>query len=137
MIELTQNQQKKLELLEASFGIQDVQNVNMLGITGSPGLVPNPALCASLKREEQLQYKFMAIYQVLVLILALIVLALLAFAAWRISTGEDTYQAVISGAGALISSVAARFILNQRKDAREWHTTAQAGLMKHNCPEDI
>jgi hypothetical protein len=128
---LSQNQQENLELLEASLGVQDVQYV--LGeqrVEGSP----SPALCASLKREERLQYNFMWIYQILVLILALIVLALVAFAAWRIVTGDQQFQAVIAGASALISSAAAAFLIKQRQDARDVHAAAKAGLEKYNCP---
>lgn len=127
MATITQNQSDKLTLLEASLGIQ--QEHELLG----DGVV-NPALCAALKREELLQYNFMFIYQALVLILALIVLALLVFAAWRIVTVEETFQAIIAGAGALVSGTAATFLLKQRQDARDAHEAAKEGLKKHSCP---
>jgi hypothetical protein len=127
MRDLTQKQLAKLKLLETSLGIND--DGGMLLAAGDT----NPALCASLKREELLQYNFMLIYQVLVVILALIVLALLGFASWRVLTGRE-FQAVVAGAGALISGAAANFLLKQRADARDAHAAAQKGLENHNCP---
>ena len=69
----------------------------------------------------------------LILILALIVLTLLAFAAWLVATG-GAIEGVVAGGGALVSGVAARFLVKQRSDARDTHTAAQEGLKKHSCP---
>ena len=123
---LTQNQQKKLELLEASLGLQDEGGELLSGNA-------NIHLCASIMREEKLQYSFMLIYQIILLILSLAVLGLLLFAAWRVGLGE-AIQGVIAGAGALISGTAAAFLVKQVKDARDTHAAAQAALEKHSCP---
>ena len=126
---LTPVQQAKLQLLEESLGVYPTEDADALESTKGP---PS-ALCASLKREEQLQYRFMVTYQALVLALAVMVLALLAFAAYRI-VDSAPFQGVIAGAGALISGTAAGFLIKQRADARDEHAAAQKGLAKYRCP---
>lgn len=125
MKELTNNQQRKLKLLETSLGVQG-EGGEILA-AGS-----NPALCASLKREELLQFQFMFIYQIIVLILTLAVLGLLLLAAWRVADGQ-AFQGIIAGAGAIISGAAARFVLKRLKDAQDTHAAAQVGFEKHHC----
>ena len=127
MANLTQKQQEKLKLLEKSLGVEDE---GVLGTTRKP----NPVLCASIKRDEQTQYNFMVIYQTIVLIFAVVVLALLIYAGWLIATGGASSKAVIAGAGALVAGVAAAFLLRQRQDARDTHKAALALLEKYNCP---
>jgi uncharacterized membrane protein len=129
MAELTEKQKKKLQLLEESLGVKQEEAKPI-----AENATSNPILCASLKREEQLQYHFMFIYQMIVLIFAVIVLALLIFAGWRIATGA-AFQAVIAGVGALVSGAAAAFLLKQRADARDTYKAAQAGLVKYTCSE--
>ncbi len=126
MANLTQNQENKLKLLETSLGVEAEGGELFAG-------EPSPVLCAALQREELLQFKFMVAFQGIILILALAVLALLLFAAWRVAAGAP-YQALISGAGALVSAGAAIWFERQRADARDTHTAAQAGLEKYRCP---
>lgn len=125
--ELTPAQQAKLQLLEQSLGVDPEAGV----LEAANG--PPVALCAALKREELLQYRFMVTYQALVLALSVIVLALLAFAAYRI-VNSAPFQGLVAGAGALISGTAAAFLIKQRTDARDEHAAARKGLAKYRCP---
>ena len=127
MTNLTPKQQEKLRLLETSLGVKVAEDTSV-----RESVEPNLIICASLRREEQLQYNFMFIYQTLVLIFAVVVLVLLIFAGWRIATGAPS-QAVIAGAGALVGGASAVFLIRQRADARDTYKAAQAGLAKHGC----
>lgn len=125
MTTLTPHQETKLTQLERSMGIQDEGGALLSGES-------NPALCAAIKREVDLQYNFMFLYQTLLLLFAVIVLGLLALAAWRIATGAAV-EAVLAGAGSLVSGTAAVYLSRQRTDARNAHTAARAGLEKYRC----
>ena len=91
-----------------------------------------PAICVSLRREERLQYQFMAMYQWIVLVLAVATLGLLLAAAWSASQGVPI-AALLEAAGAIVSGVAAKFLLDQRADARKAFNAAKKGLAKHSC----
>lgn len=124
-MDLTEKQKDKLKLLEDSLGMHgSAQNLK--------GEEVNTVVCAALRREERLQYTFMVLYQVIVLVLAFVVLALLLFAAVRI-VKANAFEAIISAAGALVSGAAATFLLAQRRDARDAHVAALKALENRGC----
>jgi hypothetical protein len=124
--ELTSSQRAKLVLLEASLGIQPDDAHGEFRSAGGT------AVCAAIKREVELQYRFLTLYQTLVLLLAIGVLALLAVATWRLMDGAPV-GALLAGSGAIVSGAAAVFLLRQRADARDSYAAAREGLAKHNC----
>lgn len=130
-MELTQSQQRKLALLEASVQSDDDALGQLLGAEGRPA--PS-ALCASLIREEALQYRFMALYQILVFVLGLLAVILLVWASWLL-VDDQAFEGIVAGAGVIVTSVGAVFLQRQRADARDAHTAAQAGLEVHSCPQ--
>lgn len=125
---LSDNQKAKLNLLELSLGVHPGEAMSELETA------TNLAVCASLVREEQLQFSFMRLYQWLIFAFSSFVFILLVFAGWRIINSESG-EAVAAGAGALVSGAAATFLLRRLKDSRDAHKAAQAGLEKHQCPQ--
>lgn len=91
------------------------------------------AICASFRREERLQYRFMMAFQTLVLMLAVGTLILLLMAVWQAIDGR-AIATLVSAGGAIVTGAAAKFLNDQRKDARLAFKAAQRGLEKHNCP---
>lgn len=118
--ELNEEERRRLADMEAAFGV------------GAMAAAAEPAICVSLRREADLQFRFMSLYQWLVLVLAVMVLGLLAVAAWSAARGEP-YAAVAEAAGAIATGVAAKFLLDQRQDARKSWRAATAGQAKHGC----
>ena len=88
--------------------------------------------CARLRVREKLEANFLTIYMALVLVVALLVLATLLVAFWRLNAGEPI-QALLSGLGTLVSGAGTVFLERQRKEARENHN-AVLELLKNNCP---
>ena len=121
---MTTQEDKELAKLEAILGIDPDQPPT------SPG--ENPVLCDSLKRVAQLKFKYMVRYQRLVYILSVVALLILVFAGWRLVTG-DTIEALVFGAGAIVTGLAANFIVGQKKEAQKTYAAALRGLEKHNC----
>lgn len=135
---LTEKQKQDLDMLELPFKLLEA---TLLGNGEESGVLlsndaakeaVNSALCASIKREENLQYQFMVLYQALIAILAVAALGLLLFAIWQLAN-DQVIVALTSGLGTLLSAGGSIFLVNQRKDAREAYKTAQAGLAKNNC----
>jgi hypothetical protein len=98
------------------------------------------AICASLCREERLQYRFMVLYQVLVAILALATLLLLLLGMWIAARAEwpallasENSGSLIAFAGSVVTGGAAIWLGNQRADARRAHEAAQKGLKENEC----
>ncbi len=129
MAELNERQLQLHELLERSLAPPAQGEAGeVLGVE-EPVYTP---ICASIIREERLQYRFMVLFQSLVVLLALIALALLSVAAWSIGD-EEAFQATVAGASMIVTGGAAAFFIAQRKDARDAHRAAQASLEKHRC----
>jgi hypothetical protein len=132
MADLTTAQQQKFEILEASLSpllLREDSHGELLGTTGAGSTSP---VCAALTREERLQFRFMALYQTLVAVLAVMTLALIAVAAWSWSD-EESFAAATAAASGVATGAGAVFLLAQRKDARDAHQAAIAGLDKHKC----
>lgn len=107
------------------------------GAFGVGAMAPGePAVCFALRREVRLQYRFMAMYQWIVLALSVVTLGLLIAAAWSAYQGLPI-AALLESAGAIVSGVASKFLLDQRKDAQKTHKAALAGLAKHKCKSDV
>lgn len=120
MERLSKHQQAKLNLLRTSMASSVHRNED------------DSALCASLRREERLQYHFLFIYQLLMLIFSIALLSLLGVAVWRIIAGNSV-EALVAGAGALVSGTASGFLVRQRSDARDAHVAAKVWLEEHRC----
>jgi hypothetical protein len=88
-------------------------------------------VCASYLREERLQFRFLAAFQALVLLLAVGGLILLLVAIWRAISGEVVETLIVTG-GAVLTGAASKYLDRQRKDAREAFAAAQDGMRK-NC----
>lgn len=87
-----------------------------------------PAQCAVYRREEQLQYKFMVFYQILVAVLAVLALLLLVYAGYLLTRDDQSFQAALAGVAALVTGGGALFLLQQRTDARKRHAAATRAL---------
>lgn len=125
---LSESQKAKLDLLEKSLGVHDREGISPME------MATNSAICASLVREEQLQFGFLRLYQWLIFAFSSFVFILLVYGGWRIINGESG-EAVAAGAGALVSGAAATFLLGRLRDSRDALKAAQTGLEKHNCPQ--
>ena len=112
----------KLALLEKSLGLSTEK--------ASEG--GSPAVCALLLREWELQFRFVVLFKGLVALVAIIVFSVLAISAWWLINGENI-DALISGIGAIVSGVAAKFLLNLRSDAQESLDAVKDALAKYKC----
>ncbi len=126
--------QAKLVDIEAALAPCLVLSSEPGGFT--PLNLPRPsatsAICASLRRDENTQYLFLTFFQVLVAVLALGTLLLLVAALWQVSRG-DAIAVVLDGAGAIVTGVAASWLLARQRDARTTYRAIQRALDKHNC----
>ena len=124
MTKLKQKIDERRELLELSLGITP----------GAASLkaTKNPTLCAELKIEVDLQRGFMKLYQILLAVLASAILLLLLFGIFRVAKGE-TIDALLGGAGAIVSGTASAFIKKRLDDARVAYRAAIEAFAKNNC----
>lgn len=116
---------KKLAVLEASAGLDTAQRAPRGA--GS-------AICAILRREVAAQYKFMLIFQSLLAMIGVFVAVAVVYAVLQAIDG-NSIEALVSALAALVSGAATKFLIDQRKDAREWFEAAKAGIEKHHCPD--
>ncbi len=134
MKELTGNQREKLAELERLYRGPTGRRMAPVGTSmAMPETNALSSLCESFKRQEKMQYGFMIFYQILVAIFAVAVVAALIFTVWRATT-DGAGDAIAEMLGTIVGGGACGFVINQRRDARDTHVAAQAGLEKHNCP---
>jgi len=110
-----------------------------LSVTKPKKVVPpangNKNICEEAKRIEEHQWTFVLIYQLLVVLLSAVTVAILI--SLMIQLAEEgkssAFQATAKALGALATGVAAKFVVQQRKDARLEHDAAVKLQEKHNC----
>lgn len=87
---------------------------------------PGRSACASYRKEERLQFRFMAFFQTLVAVLGVLTLLLLVVAAYHVfKQDKDAVDGVLAGVGAIVSGAGALFLERQRQDARDALKAAQ------------
>jgi len=79
-----------------------------------------------------MQYFFLLFFETLIAVLALFTLLLLVAVIWQVSQGANV-TALLEGIGAVVSGVAAVWLLARQTDARTFLTAAQEGLAKYKC----
>jgi hypothetical protein len=92
-------------------------------------------LCARARQRERQQWRFVIIYQVLVLFLAVATAGLLGWLVIHLATTNKPglVGPISTGLGSLVCGSATRWIERQRRDARIEHKAALRVLEKHGC----
>lgn len=94
---------------------------------------PSRSTCAKYEREVDDQYRFMMFYQVLVAVLAGVALLLLIWAAFTLARSGATFNALVTGAGGLVTGSGAGFLKSQRGDATRRYHIALKRLEDAGC----
>lgn len=94
--------------------------------------VEGSAICASLRRDEQSQWFFVQIFNVLVALIAAGTLGLLLVGLWQAASGA-TIAALLEGAAAVVTGLAAKWLLDRQKEARAVLRAIQRALHKYKC----
>lgn len=132
---LTEAQREKYLIFEASLA-------PLIQIDGSDQLSAGQhrPLCAAIERERRLQYRFVVLYQALVLVLAIAALALLIWSFFTLMNAEvlslsdvEVIKGVLTTAGGALSGGVAIFLLAQRKDARDTYQAVIASFKANGC----
>ncbi|MEV6394784.1 hypothetical protein AB0M39_08410 [Streptomyces sp. NPDC051907] len=104
---------------------------------GAPAPAPlsNPAICASLRREVRVQFRFMVLHQTFFAVLSLAAVLLLIGAFWRIWDGAGGVEQYGLLAGALLTGGAAGFVTKGVNDSRAEYKAARMALYEFQCAE--
>jgi hypothetical protein len=85
-----------------------------------------------LKRDQLLYSKLVLFYEILMATVTVAVLLLVLLTMWDLVNGEQI-EALLQGIGAVASSVAVKFLSDQRADARDAHAAIKQDLVDNNC----
>lgn len=122
----------------ASASIDELAAELQLSVEGEPGqfdaaAAPGAGACASYRREERLQFRFMAFFQALMAILGALTLLLLVVAGYHVfKQDKDGVNGVLAGVGAIVGGAGTAWLSKQRQDARTAFRAAQKLLRQ--CP---
>ncbi|MCA1712798.1 MAG: hypothetical protein LC789_14630 [Actinobacteria bacterium] len=98
------------------------------GVTAGAAAAPTPSACAAYRREQRLQFAFMAFYQALVAVLAAAALILLLLAAHQaLRADANGVGAAAAAAGTIVAGAGGAFLTKQRAEGRRPLPAAAVG----------